>query len=78
MKVMKHLKEVTPWEWEDCTYDYEKQFYDVMLPNWEILYYCWPNAWKFNELVSWVETRTIDIDKDWIEWIKVRSSMYSI
>lgn len=35
------MNEFKPWDGE-----YNKQFYDVLLPNGDILKACWPNAGK--------------------------------
>lgn len=34
-----------PWDGE-----YEKVFYDVLLPSGEVVEHCWPNAGKMDEL----------------------------
>ena len=40
--------------WEDFTpeYDYEKKFYDVLLPSGEIVEGCWPNAGYMNGVMQ--------------------------
>lgn len=36
-------------------FDYEKEFYDVLLPSGEIIKHCWPNAGVMNEVYHGVE-----------------------
>lgn len=45
---------------KDFDWDYEKEFYDVLLPSWEIVMWCWPNAWFINEC-KWEH-------REWAEW----------
>lgn len=47
-------------KFEDFKWDYEKVFYDVLLPTWEIIRKCWANAW-FLQRIDW-------IDWSWWEW----------
>lgn len=38
------LRKVRPGKWIQGTEDYKKQFYDLLLPDGEIVFYCYPNA----------------------------------
>jgi hypothetical protein len=54
-------------KFKDFDWEYEKVFYDVLLPNWDIIIDCWPNAWFMN--ATW------DVEWKWWPWeCKIRKN----
>lgn len=65
-------KDLFEGHWEEFPEDYVKDFYDAKLPSWEVVLYCYPNAWFLNE-TQWTFRRMFCPGE-----IKVRKSVMTI